>query len=119
MITGDRIDVPLPSPPWPDTSGSLEARRVQFLDADHGDQLLSDPLVRLIIADGSGAFRWVDLRETHRVWRRDVRPRLDLAATRPSMISTEEPGTFRYRASEWRDSLGGRLVIVEVVAPAT
>jgi len=112
MYPNPRIVTSLPlTELWADAE-SLSAVRLREVGREEIADLLRQGVVRFAVADVGFPLRWIPAEGHFAFWKAEVKPRV-VEPPQEATCLEDYPGGYGYHASEWRDSLGPRIILLE------
>ncbi len=94
---------------WTDVD-VLNARRTRYLQHEDIRLLLRAGPVRFVVADVGDKLNWIEADCTYSFWHHEAKPHLNSEQTGRL---DDYPDEYFYFASEWLDSTGARIILLE------
>ena len=94
---------------WTDAQ-VLDARRTRYLQQEDIRLLFQAGPVRFVVADVGDKLNWIEEDQAYSFWQNEVKGHLN-SEQRESL--DDYPDEYFYFASEWLDSTGAKIVLLE------
>jgi kynurenine formamidase len=94
---------------WTDTH-VLDSRRTRYLEQQEIRALLQAGPVQFVIADVGDKLHWIEQDRAYAFWKNEAKEHIN---SEQRAYLDDYPGEYCYFASEWLDSTGARIVLLE------
>lgn len=94
---------------WTDTH-ILDARKTRYLEQQEIRALLQAEPVQFVVANLGDKLYWIEEDRAYAFWKNEAKEHINSEQGR---YLDDYPGEYFYVASEWLDSTGARIVLLE------